>query len=35
VTVRLPVHKHQVEAGEHPGAEIIAFAPAASQTSDS
>ena len=35
VTVRLPVHKHQVETGEHPGAEIIAFAPAASQTSDS
>ena len=34
VTVRLPVHKHQVEEGQHPGAEIIAFSPAASQSSE-
>jgi cell cycle sensor histidine kinase DivJ len=35
VTVRLPVHKHHVEAGQHSGAEIIAFAPAATHTPDS
>ena len=34
VTVRLPVHKHQVEEGQHPGAEIIAFSPATSQSSE-
>lgn len=32
VTVRLPVHKHQVGPGEYPGAEIITFPPAASDT---
>ncbi len=35
VTVRLPVHRIGAAAVEHAGAEIIAFAPAASQTLDS